>query len=139
MKELRAPLAAYGITPNSRILVLESQVQSITQQPFQSSSDSEEQLVIQKINSIVNTSIPELDPIYNEFMTMASHASTRTPELTRRKLQLNELLMQCLLKVDDVKVGSEQHQARKLRKEAVHKLQFWMDQVDETFQQLQRN
>ncbi|KAJ3235212.1 hypothetical protein HDU81_000731 [Chytriomyces hyalinus] len=144
MKDLNASLIHYGIKSGSKIMMMGDNAPTptgprLTAIPKPSTPPmTPEQLAIHKLSeidaSLGTTIMPLVEEYTNSATAYTSQDSSNDTHITPKKLKdgharVSELILQTLLKVDEVLVG-ENDDLRKRRKDAVRRCNALLDRVD---------
>ncbi|KAJ3402907.1 hypothetical protein HDU80_004649 [Chytriomyces hyalinus] len=144
MKDLNASLIHYGIKSGSKIMMMGDNAPTPTgPRPTAVPKPSTppmtpEQTAIHKLSeidaSLAKTIMPLVEEYTNSATAYASQESSNDTHISAKKLKdgharVSELILQTLLKVDEVLVG-ENDELRMRRKDAVRRCNALLDRVD---------
>ncbi|KAG1468097.1 hypothetical protein G6F56_004036 [Rhizopus delemar] len=125
-------LKAYGIRPESRIMLRESNRINQTERT------KEEQVTIERLETIkkeididIAPQVKEYEKDIKEFMTQTIKTEKEKDKQIYKAAYLGEQLMHILFNLDGISCGQDFLEARRLRKEAVKVAQTLLDKVDD--------
>jgi hypothetical protein len=130
LKDTKASLDKFGMKPNSRLMMLASAPQQIPRKRVQESVPQlsrAEQLLIQRLDSLQAEAREVIQPMVKQFSQTDMESKSRNKEYAR----LSELIMQALLRVDNINCESDMEAARQKRKETVAIFQSLLSNVDQ--------
>lgn len=114
-------VSAYKLYPKATIYLIGVADSKLPQPPSQHQSRSEQSILTtiqSEFHVVRNTLLPDLDLF------------TAAPANQKEHLRLGELLLQSLIRLDNIVVESSWETARKERKEAVKEVQEMLDRLD---------
>jgi hypothetical protein len=130
MKNNAAVLSEFGIKNDSKMMMMIQKVEL-----------TESQVKIKELNTFISKVEKEVVPLIEKFKEMLLQKQTadqavpiKDKQLEYLILQVSEMLMMLLLKVDDI--HSEDEQVKNKRKETVKFIQSYLDCADQLKQNL---